>query len=409
MTVEAMVSLGQKALGKAERRQSTKRGKRAGSHVQGRRPRPQDPETGRLVAGGEGVVSSKLDERKTTVGDSFVAVVASGVPHRRDRAKFKEERKKRKVAQKEAAKLLEMLQLVQDAAAADAKGRATEDARGKSEVEARVVEWERKAGEARVASEETRKLLEAQVVQLGETVEAERREREKAVEREQLVAGRREEAEARVVELEREMGENEQAAEEAQMREVRAMREVRLGEEVERRKQAEARVAELEEEAKGRVASLRREKEGAFARALDVAKTAAGREAELREKAKEIDMLEREVAGLKKEVKEGGRVGVSKLAPGSRPIQARFDDQGRLYWADVASRRCTWAWPGQGSPPSAEAIKEAQPQRADVRPTRKARKKDRQQDRQQDREQDRHKWDSRMGGEQYGGQVYGWR
>ena len=120
-------------------------------------------------------------------------------------------------------------------------------------------------------------------------------------------------------------------------------------------------------------------------------------------------MLEREVAGLKKEVREGGRIGVSKLAPWPRPIQARFDDQGRLYWVDVASGRCTWAWPGQGSPPSAEAIKEAQPQMADVRPTRKARKKDRQQDRQQDREQDRHKWDSRMGGEQYGGQVYGWR
>ena len=153
---------------------------------------------------------------------------------------------------------------------------------------------------------------------------------------------------------------------------------------------------------------MRREKEGAFARALEVANASAGREAELREKAKEIDMLEREVAGLK-EVREGGRIGVSKLAPGSRPIQARFDDQGRLYWVDVASGRCTWAWPGQGSPPSAEAIKEAQPQMADVRPTRKARKKDRQQDRQQDREQDRHKWDSRMGGEQYGGQVYGWR
>ena len=114
-------------------------------------------------------------------------------------------------------------------------------------------------------------------------------------------------------------------------------------------------------------------------------------------------MLEREEAGLKKEVKEGGRIGVSKLAPGSRPIQARFDDQARLYWADIASGRCTWAWPGQGAPPSAEAIKEAQPQMADVRPTRKARKKDRQQDRQQDR----HRWNSRMGGEQNGGQVYG--
>ena len=76
-----------------------------------------------------------------------------------------------------------------------------------------------------------------------------------------------------------------------------------------------------------------------------------------------------------------------------------------LYWADIASGVCTWEWPGQGSPPSTEAIKEAQPgplsQMADVRPTRKARKKD--------REQDRHRWESRMGGEQYGGQVYGWR
>ena len=405
MTVEAMVSLGQKALGKAERRQSTKRGKRAGSHVQGRRPRPKDPETGRFVAGGEGVVSSRLDKRESTVGDSLVGLVASGVPHRRDRAKFKEERKKRKAAQKEAAKLRKTLKMVHDAAAAEAKARATEDAKGKSEVEARVAEWERKAGEARAESEEARQLLEAQVVQVGETVEAERRGREKAVEREQMGARRREEAEARVVELEREMGEKEKAAEEAQIREVRAMREVRLGEEVERRRQAEARVAGLEEEAESRVASMRKEKEEAFARALAVAKTAAGREAELREKAQEKDMLEREVAGLKKEV----RVGVSKLAPGSRPIQARFDDQGRLYWVDVASGRCTWAWPGQGSPPSAEAIKEAQPQMADVRPTRKARKKDRQQDRQQDREQDRHKWDSRMGGEQYGGQVYGWR
>ena len=164
-------------------------------------------------------------------------------------------------------------------------------------------------------------------------------------------------------------------------------------------------MAELEEEARGGVASLRKEKEGAFARALEMAKTAAARVAELREKAQEIDMLEREVVGLNEEVMEGGMIGVSKLAPGSRPIQARFDDQGRLYWVDVASGRCTWAWPGQGSPPSAEAIKEAQPQMADVRPTRKARKKDRQ----QDREQDRHRWDSRMGGEQYGGQVYGWR
>ena len=85
-------------------------------------------------------------------------------------------------------------------------------------------------------------------------------------------------------------------------------------------------------------------------------------------------MLDREIEGLKKEVREGGRVGVSKLAPGSRPIQARYDDQGKLvlYWAAIASGVCTmsWAWPGQGSPPSTEAIKEAQPQMADVRPTR---------------------------------------
>ena len=109
------------------------------------------------------MVSSKLDERKTTAGDSVVAVVASEVPHRRDRAKFNDERKKRKAAQKEAAKLLKMLQLIQDAAAADAKARSTEDTRGNIEVEARVVEWGRTAGEARVESDETRKLLEVQV------------------------------------------------------------------------------------------------------------------------------------------------------------------------------------------------------------------------------------------------------
>ena len=343
--------------------------------------------------------------------------------HQRDRAAFLEEKKKRKAAQREASKLHKVVKLMQRAAAADAEARLEEGQRRESEeaaeaqmqevvvakareearleidrekeeargqvraaeeraeqaearaavAEARVAERE-ETTEGRVAtvreeSEEARKLLEAQVVQVGETVEAERRERERVVERERMEVGRREEAEARVAELEKEMEEKGKAVEQAQVQEVRAMRDVRLGEEVERRKGAEARVAGLEEEAESRVASMRKEKEEAFARAVAVAKTAAGREAELREKAAEIDMLEREVAGLKKEVREGGRIGVSTLAPGSRPIQARFDDQGRLYWADIASGRCTWAWPGQGSPPSAEAIKEAQPQMADVRPT----------------------------------------
>ena len=85
-----------------------------------------------------------------------------------------------------------------------------------------MVEWERTTGGARVESEETRKLLDAQVVQLGETVEAERGEREKAMEREQMGARRRDEAGASAMELEREihMGEKEKPAEEAQMREV---------------------------------------------------------------------------------------------------------------------------------------------------------------------------------------------
>ena len=253
-----------------------------------------------------------------------VAVVASGHPHRRDRAAFVEERKKRKAAQKEAAKLHKMVTLMQLAAAAAANTRAEDDARRKSEEEVRDADGSRveKEGELGIQEErQARKLLEAEVVELGETVEAERRERKKVVERGRMEVGRREEAEARVAELETEMEEMGKAVEQAQMREVRAMREVGLGEEVESRKRAVARVMILEEESEGRVASLRKEKEGAFARAIEMVKTVAGRKAELMEKAQEIDMQEREIEGLRREVREGGRVGVSKLALGQRPFR----------------------------------------------------------------------------------------
>ena len=56
MPVKAMLSMGQKVLGKVEQRQSTKWAKRAGSHVQDRRPRPKDPATGRFVAREGGVL-----------------------------------------------------------------------------------------------------------------------------------------------------------------------------------------------------------------------------------------------------------------------------------------------------------------------------------------------------------------
>ena len=44
--------------------------------VQGRGKQPQDPKAGRLVAGGEGVVSSLLNKRKTEVSGQLVALVS---------------------------------------------------------------------------------------------------------------------------------------------------------------------------------------------------------------------------------------------------------------------------------------------------------------------------------------------
>ena len=127
--MEQMIAMGQKALGKAERRQSAKRGRRAGLHVQGRGPRPRDPTTGRFVAGEEGVVSSKLDNRKAEATGQLVAVVARGQLHRRDRAAFLEEKKKRKAAQRKASKLNKVVTLImmQRAATADAEGRVEEE------------------------------------------------------------------------------------------------------------------------------------------------------------------------------------------------------------------------------------------------------------------------------------------
>ena len=211
-TMEKMVAMGQKALGKAERRRPTQRGRRAGSHVQGRHRQPQDPTTGRFVAGGRRVVSSLLGNRKSEATGQLVAVVASGGPHRRDRAAFLEEKKKRKAAQREASKLHKVVELMQRAAAADAQARVEEGQRRESE--------------------------EAAEAQMREVVVAKARE-------EARLEIDREKEEAR--------GQVRAAEERAEQAQARAA-------------VAEARVAELEETSEGRVATVRKEKEEVLAR-----------------------------------------------------------------------------------------------------------------------------------------------
>ena len=210
-TMAKMVALGQKALGTADKRRTTKRGTRAGSHVQGRQQRPKDPTTGRFVARGEGVESRNLDTRKTEDTGGLVAAVAglvdsrTHVPHRKGRPKLKDERRRRKEAEAKNVVLQQKVKIMQESLAGQVHDEeARMDIVGNPEVAVMFLDMKLKTqavGMQRRAEE--RKQLEAEVESLKVALKTER-ERTQALETKEadgsrLAVGEREREKERTV------------------------------------------------------------------------------------------------------------------------------------------------------------------------------------------------------------------
>jgi hypothetical protein len=320
------------------------------------------------------VVSSKLDNRKAEATGQLVAVVARGQPHRRDRAAFLEEKKKRKAAQRETSKLHKVVKLMQRAAAADAEGRVEQEQRRKSEeadgtrVEkerareeeqrgtARAGAWEEQCEKARAELEQTK----SELAELG-AVKAQMREVE--------VAKAREEAK---VEIDRE---KEEARGQVRAAEARAEQaEVRAA-------VAEARVAAAQDLAAERAAHIEQ------------------RKTDLQEAADGCTTWEESARLQREHLLRERRAAEAALQEEVRVVTRERDHLRSCSRVQAISEEAAQVDPAVKGPTvrKAPAVRKAPVQKpAKKRPAPFGKK------------EDKHRWDQGMGGEPDGGQVYGW-